>query len=257
MTRNWLFIFVFISFFFSLYSFGIDSHTAPEIISVSEIYLLADTPTAAFFQPATKSSGLAINHCNPFGFTGLNVFSLATQTQQFSAGVIALQQDFISEKTFYAGYVYDIHDIILGGNVRLYHHAVEGYDTITACTGNIGAIWQNSIFTHGVTYSNITQTANKTIQLPSVFKYECAVTPFDKTAFGVSFEKEKDFDIRYAIAVKQEIYEGLHLSTGAVNHPNQLSAGLSVKIKDISVSYAVQTHEYLDYTQAVGVLYRF
>ena len=163
----------------------------------------------------------------------------------------------ISEKISYLGYSICFNNITLGTNLRYYNQAVEGYETLDAFTGNLGVIWQNTIFTHGFIYSNITHSTVKNIELPSIYKYECLINPYEKISFAFSFEKERDFDMRYGFAAKQYIHDLCSIATGYITNPGQFSAGISIMFSKMTISYGIRTHEYLGYTQAVGVNYGF
>jgi hypothetical protein len=255
MKKYLLFITICVAFT-GLSAFGLDLYSAPNLISCGEIYLLADNPSTSYYQPAKMSAGIALSHSNPYGFGELNILNLSAQFKGVSLGSLFLGNEYISDKVFYLGYAYRFYNLSVGTNVRYYSQTIDEYETLDAFTANIGAIWQNKLITHGITYSNISHSSKENIDLPSVFKYECLVSPFEKTNFAVSFEKEKDFELRYAFAVTQKITNAFLLSTGFISNPSQFSAGLTVKISKIEVSYGMRTHNELGYTQAVGVTYK-
>ena len=249
-----------IAFFFaisSLYSFGLDLHSSPDIIASAEIFILSDTPAAAYYQPAKQYSGVSLNHSSPFGFPELNVFAFAAQYMGISLGGFALENNNISDKIIYLGYSQSIRTISIGGNIRYYSQSVERYEQLDVFTGNIGAVWEYKIFRHGFSLSNITNASIKNIAIPSVYKYECMLSPLQSTDFAFSFEKENNFEMRYSFAVKQRIAETLVINSVFISNPSQFSGGVCVTISKLSISYGMRTHEYLDYTQSIGVTYRF
>ena len=109
------------------------------------------------------------------------------------------------------------------------------------------------MFTHGLSYSNVSHTTTKGIELPSLLKYEMVFAPFDKTKFAISIEKERHFDERYSFGVSQYISDSLVINTGFLNNPNQFSAGLVVKLNKIEIGYGIRTHTELNMTHAIGV----
>ena len=240
-----------------LFAFGIDLYSAPDLLAGAEIFLLSDSPASAYYQPAKEGNGISFSHSSPYGFSELNIFNLAAQYKQISAGSIILDNSIISEKIGYIGYFYGWNNINIGGNIRYYTQEIEGYDRLDAFTGNLGIIWENKYFTNGFSFSNITNSSVKNIDIPSVWKYEALVTPFQKTAFALGLEKEKGFEMRYSFSGRQNITENFLIYTGFLANPSQFSAGLRIDINKIGVLYGVRTHQYLDYTQAVGVVYEF
>jgi len=192
--------------------------------------------------------------------TELNVFHLSSQfsikKEVFSAGSISIDNKYMSDRVYYLGYLKQIKDISLGISGRYYSQKIDGYSQLDAFTGVVGAIWNINSLTHGLSFSNITHTTTQHIELPSVFKYECMVTPFESTQFAVSVEKEKAFDMRYSFGARHNVFSILSISTGFITNPGQFSAGCSVLIKQFEVNYGMRTHAELGYTQAVGMMYR-
>jgi len=252
---------VLLVFFVSLNAIGLDVPSCPVIISLGEIYLLSDSPSSVFYQPAGIFKGIAISHSAPYGFSELNLINIATQftvlNEIISVGGFVLDDNYVSDRVFYLGYTKQISELQIGGNVRHYYQKVGDYDTIDAFTLNIGAIWQNMMFTHGLSYSNISHTTTKGIELPSFIKYELMVTPFDKTNFAISMEKERHFDLRYGFGASHYVADYLVINTGFLNNPNQFSAGLVAKLNKIEIGYGVRTHTELDLTHAIGVRWLF
>ena len=243
-----------------LWSFVADLVSSPHLMSTAEISLLAVTPASVFYQPAIFNTGIALNHSNPFGFTELNVLHLASQfkikNEKFSLGSITLNNNIIDDKVIYLGYNKNIYGISLGISGRYYHFGINGYENINTFTSGIGAVWENNIFTHGLSYSNITHTKVNGVELPSVFKYECMISPFEKTRFGLAVEKEKSFEMRYAFATNHKMSKYFYFSSGFITKPNQFCAGFTCTVTAIEISYGIKTHHELGYTQAVGVLYK-
>jgi hypothetical protein len=154
----------------------------------------------------------------------------------------------------YLGYSKRIREIQLGTNIKYFYQKVKGYDSLDAFTLNIGALWENNLFTHGFSYSNISHTAKHGLELPSVFKYECKVLPFENTSFAISFEKETGFEARYGFGASQNnVTEILAINTGFLNNPSQFSAGFVVKVNKSEVGYGVRTHRELNWTHAIGI----
>ena len=262
MNKTIVFVFIFYIINIScMKALNIDMVSSPKLLSVAEITLLAPTPASAFYQPALYNTGIAFNHSNPFGFTELNVLHMATQfkikNEMFSLGSVTLNNEIIDDKVVYIGYSKNLNNISLGISARYYHFGIKGYDSIDTFTTGIGAVWGYDIFTHGLSYSNITNTNTKGIDLPSVFKYECLISTFDNTRFGIALEKEKSFEMRYAFAANQEINKYLYIMSGFITNPNQFSAGFTCVIGQVEISYGFRTHAQLSYTQAVGVGWRF
>ena len=240
---------------------GLDLMSSPTIISTGEIYLLSDSPETAFYQPAKSIEGISLSHSNPHGFWELNVFQLASQfrvfNEVFSAGAFVLENNHISEKTLYLGYAKSINNISLGANIKYYNQGINNYDTLDAFTLNVGAIWEIGAFCHGMSYSNISHTSRAGIDLPTIFKYECMIMPFEKTRFALSLEKERGFEMKYCFAVSHELTNNLKINTGFGSHPAQFSAGMYLELNPIDVSVGIRTHGELGFTQAVGIIYGF
>ena len=258
MNKKLIFIFIFYIINISyMKALSVDLVSSSQLLSVAEITLLAPTPAAAFYQPALYNTGIAFNHSNPFGFTELNVLHLATQfkikNEMFSLGSVTLNNEIIDDKAIYIGYSKSLNNISLGISAKYYHFGIKDYESINGFTAGIGAVWVYDIFTHGLSYSNITNTNIKGIDLPNVFKYECLISPFDNTRFGFAFEKEKSFEMRYAFAANQEVSKYLYIMTGFITNPSQFSAGFTCVIGQVEISYGFRTHAQLGYTQAVGV----
>jgi len=241
------------------YGFGLDLYSSPQIIAGGEIYLLSQGPEAAFYNPAHKNYGISINHSNPFGMPELNIFHLATQfslyEQDFSIGSMSLDNAYIGDRVIYLGYSKDVSTVSLGISGRYYSQKIDEYSQLDTFTGVVGAIWRIDNLTNGLSFSNFTHTTADGIRLPSVFKYELMVTPFEHTQFAMAIEKEKEYDMRYAFGVRHTILEILNISTGFINNPAQFSAGMSIKVKNMEVNYGMRTHSELGYTQAVGLGY--
>ena len=255
-----IFFIIFFLLPLNLFSFGIDLISSPIIISNAEIYLLSNSPETAFYQPAKNSHGLSLSHSNPHGIRELNVFHLASQyvflQQSISAGFLILDNDYMSDKILYAGYGKELNNITIAANVKYYNQSIDTYKTLNTFTLNLGSIWKMGIFSHGLSYSNITHTSTSGIALPTVVKYECSILPFDSTNFAFSLEKEKGFDIRYGFGALHKVSKIFSLNTGFLSNPNQFTAGMIVTVNSIDFSIAMRTHQFLGYTQAVGVVYR-
>ena len=241
----------------SLNAFGIDFYPSPDLLATAEIFLLADSPASIYYQPAKESPGVSFSHSQPFNFSELNIFNISAQYKQISVGSFILDNSVISEKIGYIGYFYGWNSINIGANIRYYTQEIEGYDRLDAFTGNLGIIWENKYFTNGFSFSNITNSRVKNIEIPSVFKYECLVKPFEDTAFAIGLEKENGFEMRYSFSGRQNITDGFLLYTGFITNPSQFSAGLRININKIGVLYGIRTHQYLDYTQGIGMVYEF
>ena len=243
----------------NLYALGIDFISCPATISAAEIHLLSNKSSNSYYQPALIQKGVSFSHSIPHGFSELNVFHLASQfsllDETISAGAFVLDNKHISDRVIYLGYSKRIREVQLGANIRYYSQKVAGYDLLDAFTFNVGAIWENNIFTHGVSYSNISHTTSRSIELPSVFKYECKISPFEKTNFAVSLEKETYFDMRYGFGVSQKIADILFVNSGFLTNPSQFSAGIIVKVNKIEIGYGIRTHRDLNWTHAIGVRY--
>jgi len=244
---------------FSIFSLGIDIYPSPTLISRAELSLLSNDPAAAFYQPATTNVGISIHHSNPFGFFNLNTFQLSSQFRVFqemlSLGTIVLDDHYLSEQVFYGGYNKRLSNFTFGCNFRYYSQKVQNYQSLAATTLNIATLWQNYFFLHGVSVSNVTSTKVKEIDLPVVFKYECAISPFPQTSFALAMEKENLVDLRYSFGVSQNLLESLSISTGFQTNPQQFSAGFGVLINNLTIQYGFRTHQELNYTQAVGIIY--
>jgi hypothetical protein len=158
---------------------------------------------------------------------------------------------------FYLGYAKKVREIQIGANIGHYYQKVVEYNSIDAVTFNLGAIWHNMIFTHGLSYKNISHTTSKSIELPVVIKYELMLSPFDKTQFALSFEKEKHFDERYGFGVKQKVTDYFYVNSGFLTNPNQFSAGIVVRYNQFDIGYGVRTHTELDMTHAIGIKWQF
>jgi len=243
----------------SVYALGTDNYSCPVIIAAAEIYLLAGSPASVYYQPALIHKGVSLSHSIPHGFVELNVIQLASQFSLFgeyiSAGTLALNNKHISDKVLYLGYSKRIREIQFGTNVRYFAQKATGYNLLDAFTLNVGALWENGMFTHGITYSNISHTTRRGIELPSVFKYECKVAPFEKTDFAIALEKETRFDMRYGFGVSQKIADILFVNSGFLTNPSQLSAGMIVKVNKLEIGYGMRTHRELNWTHAIGVKY--
>ena len=257
MLKIILLFFAIIIYISILNGFGLDYYITPDLLASGENYLLSDSPASAYYQPAKDFSGVSLSHSSPYGFSELDIFSLAAQYEQISAGSFILDNSIISEKIGYIGYYYGWDNINMGLNIRYFSQEIAGYDRLEAFTGNLGIIWENEYFTNGFTYSNITNSSVQNIEIPSVWKYEGLFIPFEKTAFGIGLEKEKGFEMRYSFSVRQSITDTFLLYTGFLSNPSQFSAGLGININRVGVIYGVRTHEYLDYTQGIGVVYEF
>jgi len=243
----------------SAYGYGLDIYSSPQIIAGGEIYLLSQSPESAFYNPSHRNEGISVNHSNPFGMAELNIFHLASQFavkgEVFSAGSMSLDNEYISDRVFYLGYSKEIRTVSLGISGRYYSQKVDEYSSLDTFTGVVGAVWKVDNLTNGLSFSNFTHTKVDGIQLPSVFKYELMVTPFESTQFALAIEKEKGYEMRYAFGARHNILKILSISTGFINNPAQFSAGLGVTIKNVEVNYGMRTHAELGYTQAVGVVY--
>jgi hypothetical protein len=244
-----------------LHAFGIDLCTSPQLLGSAELYLLSQTPATAFYNPSQNYAGISISHSNPYNLRELNVFQLGVVSEikgeVFSFGAITLDNKIITDRVYYAGYAKHLPNLSIGLTGRCYHHGVTDYDVIYTFTAGIGAIWKNDIWTHGLTYTNITQTTVRNIELPTVYKYECMLIPIEKTRFAFSVEKEKSYDMRIGMGVRQEIAESLYVFTGFLTQPAQFSAGMTLALRDIEIGYGMRTHGHLGMTQAVGVGYRY
>ncbi|MCL2064293.1 MAG: hypothetical protein FWG98_07975 [Candidatus Cloacimonetes bacterium] len=255
------FIFVYLFIALSLNALGLDLISSPNIIALGEIYLLSDTPDTAFYQPAKRNEGISLSHSNPHGFWDLNIFQIASQftlfNEIFTAGTIFMDNNQISDKLFYLGYNKNINNLTFGANIKYYNQSIQGYDTLDAFTLNIGAIWTIRAFNHGLSYSNVSHTSKVGIDLPTLFKYECMIIPFDKTKFALAVEKEKNFEMRYAFAASHKLSSIISINSGFITNPSQFSAGFVISINDLDISVGVRTHGQLGYTQAAGIAYGF
>jgi hypothetical protein len=198
-----------------------------------------------------------MSHSNPFGFPELNVFQIAAKfkirDELVSIGATTVDNNLVSDHVYFAGYTKSFHDLSLGINTRWYHQSISGYDAINALTIGVGAIWENQLFTHGVSFSNVSHTNIDGIALPSIYKYECALSPFEFTDFALAVEKEKNYSLRYSFGVKQVITQILTICSGMITEPNQFSAGIIVKVNKVDVNCSMRTHGELGWTQAVGL----
>jgi hypothetical protein len=243
-----------------IFSIGTDMLSCPLILSASDISTLSNSVAGSYYQPALIGDGISISHSSPFSLSELNVVNVAYQfslwKEQFSVGMFALNNKHISDRTIYLGYAKRLLDMIqLGSNLRYYSQKVEGYESLDAMTLNVGVIWENDIFTHGLSYSNVSHTTVKGIELPSIVKYECMISPFERLNFAISAEKEMNFDIRYGVGVSQKITDMFVVYTGFLNNPGQFSAGLALTVNKVEIGYGIRTHKELDWTQAVGIKY--
>ena len=242
-------------------AFDLNLYTDPQLIACAEISLISDTPATSYYQPAKRNNGLSISHSFPFGLNEVNLIHLSFQSAvkhyQISAGTYVIHNEFIKNNIFYTGFSRKFYDISLGTNFKYFQQSVQDYNQLNAYSLNLGVFWENKIFTHGLTYNNLTNSKTRNIKIPNIFKYECMISGSDRINFALSFEKEKHFDFRYAFAVKTVIHPVLNVFSGFISNPDQYSAGLEIFISKISVNYAIRTHRDLDYTHAMGIYYKF
>jgi hypothetical protein len=177
--------------------------------------------------------------------------------QIISTGAYLVSNPSIADYVFFLGYSHEFENLSVGANVRYYYQRITGYDSLNGFTLNVGAIWQQRMLTHGLSFSNLTNTRIREISLPSLFKYEIKLTPLENTSFALAFESELGYKERIAFAVLQNITEALTITTGFISNPGQFSAGVSISISNIHVSYGVRTHNPLGNTHALGIKYLF
>jgi hypothetical protein len=261
--RYYLRVLILLGIFYAqnLFPIGLPLNSCPEIISLAEIYILSNNSSSAFHQPAIIALDYSISHSNPFGFNELNLINVSSQFNLFdnilSLGAFIIDNNDISDRVFYMGYTRKIRELQFGGNLRHYYQKIGRYDALDVITFNVGAIWQNMMFTHGLSYSNISHSTTKGMEIPSLVKYELMISPLEKTNFALSLEKERHFDERYGFAVAQIITDYFIINTGFLNNPNQISAGVIIKLNQFEFGYGIRTHTELDMTHAVGMKWHF
>jgi hypothetical protein len=257
--KKYILYLIILLFYTRLAAFGESFYTFASLISRANISLLSNDPAATFYQPAHTNTGLSLNYHRPFGFNELDSFqgaaSISVVNNIFSIGTYFLNNDLISDNIIYLGYSRRLANISLCFTARYFNQRVTGYDRLDAFTLNLGAIWVTSLFTHGLSYSNVTNSSIGTIPLPNIFKYEVMISPLQNTDFALSFEKEVNYKERLAFAVSHNIQDIFIISTGFISNPGQFTAGMCISVRKIRVSFGIRTHLYLGVTSALSIMY--
>ena len=223
-------------------------------------------PWALFHNPGALGDSLPMTvtsflSTGEFGLHELRRIAAAVVLPLEGAGVgIGADQfgfDLYKESSLLAGFGAGFDGGWSGGiSVHIRQLDIKGYGTDRSVLIHAGSlITMTRMIVLGVSAMNITGSRIGTIRerLPQTL------------ALGLRFEPSSDFfavgevekDVRYPAAVKFAVHQSLGsfvgISAGLADHPQRLSAGIDVRYKGITCSWAGYSHEDLGWTHHVGI----
>jgi len=207
------------------------------------------------------NKGISLSHSNPYGFAELNLMQLSFQqtfhNYAIGFGAYLNNNSKISDRQLYCSYTHSYQQLQAGLLLRYLENEVKNYTTNNSVVADLGFIWKNKNFRHGISISNITQSKTNHISISSPVKFETSFIVNDFSNIGFSFEKEKNFDCRYAFASSIKFYKENKIFMGFMTNPAQFSSGLDIIINNKAFVYGIRTHQYLDLTHSISMIYNF
>jgi hypothetical protein len=257
---------VFIAMFFlvtgnELYSFYFKTYSDAQLISVSELSLLCDTPANILYQPASFNEGISASYSNPYGFSEINLIQLSLQKifkdYALGFGSYFYNNPNISDIQIYSSFAYKYQNLQAGFSLNYYQMKVKNYSSDRLLMLDLGLIWKHQNFKYAISYSNVTQSSMKGIEANSLIKFETTFEVNTYSDIGISFEKEKYFDYRYAIASSFKFYKNNKINMGFMPNPSQFTTGIEINLDNKSLIYSIRTHQELDLTHSITLKYLF
>ncbi|MDD3051191.1 MAG: hypothetical protein PHR06_08595 [Candidatus Cloacimonetes bacterium] len=256
---------IFLAFLFlSLVSLSaIDILLAPSAVhtATSGICLLQNQPSDSYVNPSLNSEGVEASASYLFGMKDIPVYNLHTGYFYKNVG-ISLGSQYINHPLYMENQLnlaiqYRFKHITIGVGNRLLYNKIENYGNDLSWLTDVGFFWQKHTLSSAFSFKNIFNSEYKGIALPQLFIFETAYKINKNASLAVQIEKENNFDYAVKFATNYKITEVLNIFCSYQSEPSEISAGLSVKVKQYSVHYGIRHHRYLDITHHVSLAFTF
>ncbi len=248
--------------------FGAFEHYPSDPASVASGYLLVNTqsnPIGIFSDPASVMLFEKIN----FGVVWGEKFSLKALSHHSAVAAGAFHHWNISVGESVFGdqlYRETILGIVtgkrikkkwmLGASIMVYDLKIKEYGHDNSIGFNLG--WRASLDDNINWFGSLRNINAPTISrskepLPQVISSGILYDPSKKLKLILEWEKETLNDSRIKFGGQFMLMPWIDVCIGHVTSPNQLTLGLNIDYKTITINYAFSTHNYLDISHYMGV----
>ncbi|MCH8068346.1 MAG: hypothetical protein IID16_03585 [Candidatus Marinimicrobia bacterium] len=228
-------------------------------------FMPTSSPITFFSHPAnlarSQSKSVAMFFEAPFQITKLHNFgagfTMPLKFGRFGVGFHALGNNVYRESTVTIGAGKKFGDyfeagLVINGNEL----SIKNYGSTR--TVSLSASLNYSL-SETIQWSLLYQNFNgpklgKTDELlPQVIAMGFVFSPTSTIQSVIELERDLEFETRYKFGVLWQLFKSLTLATGFINHPAQMTTGISFKIKGQRISYAFSTHPELAFSQLLTI----
>jgi len=135
----------------------------------------------------------------------------------------------------------------------------QKYGSKTSVTGAVGIIAKLSkelslgVHVYNPTRAKLAEYENE--RVPTIMKLGLDYRFSDKVMFGVSTEKDVNFDAVVNAGIEYHIIDMLYLRGGISTNPTQYAFGIGMQLKDFKVDISSSFHQTLGITPAISIIY--
>jgi hypothetical protein len=227
-------------------------------VGVANLNLISSSPLTDYYQAAVSNPGLSTSISHPFQFSGIengNIsFSYKYKNFHLSAGSLYLISNHYNLYSNYLGFNYLIKDLLTLGISQKFISVFEEENYFYPVT-DLGCKIAHAKTMLAINYTNILHKQNCRIDLPNIISTEISYNPLHDTFIALGLEKEKNHKLQTKFGIRYNLLESLTLLTGYSLNPNQISFGLGIDYRKMSINYAIITHPELDSTHHISLIY--
>lgn len=154
-----------------------------------------------------------------------------------------------------------IDQLSLGVRMNYRRTSIVNYGAAAALVIDAGL---NALITKGLTFGFSVSNANQARlnreifeQIPTTLDFGLAYQASDKVLIVADVEKQVNYPYSFRGGIEYAIIPVLKARVGASTQPVTLNAGLGLDVKNFQVDWSNSYHEYLGYTPALSLSYKF
>ena len=233
-------------------------HNCADLVGVSNLNTISHSPLTSYYQSAIANQGISCSISQPFQFSEIengNIsFSKKFKDTSFSLGSVYLLSEYYNQFSNYLNLNYTFHDLItLGIGQKLI--SVDEEENYSYTITDVGFKIAKDKTQLAINYTNIFSKKSSKLELPNIIDSEISYNPLENTFIAVGVEKEKSQKLSTRFGIRYKLLQSLSLLSGYCLEPNQISFGIGIDCRDITINYAIITHPELDSTHHISIIY--
>jgi len=241
--------------------FALDSNlpASAQELSLCGLTILSESPAVSFSNPSLCHPGIITSTTRLYNIPDLflHQFNGVVRKGFWSVGLggYYLEYSSYSESVTNLSLSMILKNFNLGLSARYLSNRVKNYHDAHQILINSAILWKSKSNETTFLYKNLLNQKILNIDLPIYIIWESKFQLVEDFWLAVGFEKQNREEFIFKFGTKYRILRNLTLLISCQQEPARLGTGFVINVGRWSISYGIQTHQYLPLTHSISLSY--